>query len=135
MSGVRTTCRQPGIRGGKVIRSEALNGVQLGCFSGRIVSKENSDAEGKQAGDGEHLRGQPGGEFEELFDGGGGKQPREHSQYTSQQAEGNRFAQKLQLDVPLGCSHRQTDSNLARPLGDRYQHDIHNSDAPDQQGQ
>ena len=61
------------------------------------------------------------------------KDPCQHPQYTSQHAESNRFAEKLQLDIPFGSSNGEADSDLPSPLGDRHQHDIHDSDPAYQQ--
>ena len=51
--------------------AKTLNGVQLRCFSGGIVPKDNSDAGGKQAANSENFGRQLGRKFEELFDNRG----------------------------------------------------------------
>jgi hypothetical protein len=59
--------------GARSFVAKPLNGIQLGCLSGGIIAKENSDAGGEQAADGKHLWRQLGGKFEEVLDDSGRK--------------------------------------------------------------
>ena len=43
------------------------------------------------------------------------------------------FAEKLQLDRLFGRSHRHANSDLARALGHRNQHHVHDADSTDDQ--
>ena len=99
--------------------AKTVNGIQLRCLSSGIIPKKNADAGGKQSTNGEHLWRQLGRKFEELFDDSSRKDTCQQAQHSSQHAECNRLAEKLQLDIPFGSSHCQTNSNLASPLGDR----------------
>ncbi len=45
----------------------------------------------------------------------------------------NTASVKLQQNLQAACAQRHSQSDLARPLGDRDQQDVHDSDAADQQ--
>ena len=49
-------------------------------------------------------------------------------------AEGDGLGQKLHEDVPAMRAHGRADADLAGPLGHAHEHDIHDADAADEQG-
>ncbi len=51
----------------------------------------------------------------------------------AEQAEHERFQQKLQQDVVALGADRLADADLACPLRDRHEHDVHDADAADEQ--
>ena len=51
----------------------------------------------------------------------------------AEQAERDRFDQELKEDVPPRRAERLADADLARALGDRDEHDVHDADAADEQ--
>ena len=58
-----------------------------------------------------------------------GDQPADNNaDHASQQAENHGFDQELQQDIPPACPDRLAQADLARALGDRGQHDIHDAD-------
>ncbi len=57
-----------------------------------------------------------------------------HTENATDIAQNYRFQQKLQQDVSLLCAQRFPNSDLARPLGHRDKHNVHNADAGNDQG-
>ncbi len=51
----------------------------------------------------------------------------------AEQAEHDGFDQELQQHVAAAGADGQAQADLARPLGDRHQHDVHDADAADEQ--
>ena len=48
-------------------------------------------------------------------------------------AQGHRLDQELKQDVAAAGADRHADADLARPLGDADEHDVHDADAADEQ--
>ncbi len=57
------------------------------------------------------------------------------SEDSAYECDGESFGQKLQEDVPAARAERFLDSNLARALRHRDQHDVHEADAADSKSQ
>ena len=53
--------------------------------------------------------------------------------HAAEQAEHDRLDQELQQDVRASGAERFANADLARPLGDRHEHDVHDADAADEQ--
>src|SRR5256886_6154943 len=53
-----------------------------------------------------------------------------HADHAAQQAQHQRFDQELEHDVEPRGPERFADADLARALGDRHEHDVHDPDAP-----
>ena len=58
----------------------------------------------------------------------------EHPEQTTEEGDGHRLDEELDQDVRLAGADRLADADLARPFGHRYQHDVHDADAADQEG-
>src|SRR2546429_30983 len=84
-----------------------------------------AEDEGKQNGEGRDQRIPVG----QLRQHDGAARAEYHADHTAQQAEHQRFDQELEQDVEPGGAERLADADLAGALGDRHQHDVHDSDA------
>ena len=49
-------------------------------------------------------------------------------------ADQDGLEEKLQPDIPLSCSHGASNADFPEALCDRSQHDVHDPNAPDDQG-
>src|SRR5512139_1380695 len=77
-----------------------------------------------------------GGYFrDEVADGKADPGCDRHPKRTSEGRKQRSLEQELGDDVAARGSHRLPDANLACPLGDRHQHDVHDSDPADQQAE
>ena len=57
--------------------------------------------------------------------------PDQDAEHASRHAQHDRLDEELDEDVALARADRQADADLARPLGDADQHDVHHADAAD----
>src|SRR5262249_25015005 len=53
----------------------------------------------------------------------------EDANQSAHQTQNQRFREELQTDIIRPCADSHSNADFARPLGDGYQHDIHDSDA------
>src|SRR5256885_16628399 len=70
----------------------------------------------------------------ESLDGGAETAADENSRPTPGDADEHRLAQKLQQDVPPRSADRAADADLPDALQHRREHDVHDADAADDQG-
>ncbi len=129
--------------------TEGLDRVHVGGLAGGIDAEEDADAQRDDEREHDGPHGDAGVESlhnfrqqvrreqsqsaahasEQWADG-------EAEQNTEQAAAGGEhdgFDQELLHDVLSGCSQRSPDADLAGPLGNCRQHDVHDADAADQQ--
>ena len=63
----------------------------------------------------------------------GAKRAEQNADHPPDQAQHERFDQELEQDIESGGAERLAHADLARPLGYRHQHDVHDADAAHQQ--
>src|SRR6202044_3809168 len=72
-------------------------------------------------------------QFQCRTDCGRSAQTYEHAQHASERAHHDGFDEELQKHVALAGADGEPDSDLARSLGHRHQHDVHDADSSDKQ--
>ena len=71
--------------------------------------------------------------FQEQADRSSAQVAERDADGTAESGERDRLDQELDQHIVTACADRFTDANLARPLRDRHEHDVHNADAADEQ--
>ena len=114
--------------------TQCFDGSQAGSAPGGVKAEDEANG-GSESGCKQHGQGID-DQFEiQSFGGGQGHEHAEdNAQETAQQAEGDRFEQELGQDVPFERADGLADADLAGALGDADQHDVHDADAADKQG-
>ena len=112
---------------------ERLDGVEAGGAAGREIAEDDADRRREQEGDGDDLRVDDQRHLEEL--GGDRRQAEaeEDADDAAEQRQHHRLDQELHQHLAGFGADRQADADLARALGHRDQHDVHDADAADQQ--
>jgi hypothetical protein len=102
-------------------------------FSGRIEAEEDADTGGDGEGDQHRAAGDDDHHVGQRVD----QQRAADAEDEADQAAGDRdhhgLEQELREDVALAGADGHADADLARPLGDRDEHDVHDADAADEQ--
>src|SRR5271154_1099817 len=114
--------------------TEAIDGVEVGCHSCRIIAEEQPHADGdreanrhpqirNRCGNGRHQRTHQRG-----YDG-----PDQDAESATDEGEDYGFQQKLQTYIPAASADSLAYSYFLRALGHGYEHHVHHSYATDQQ--
>src|SRR5438270_7545885 len=113
--------------------TDRLDGIQLRGLHSRINAEQKTDADRnpKRHADtgGRHHGGPPRGLGDDLRQG----KPKKNTDQSSHDRNEDGLCQELTNDVGLACADRATNSDLARAFQHRREHDVHDSDAADQQ--
>ena len=114
--------------------AEGLDGVELGGLVGGEESEYQSDGYGYAEGGGHHPGFDDHGHALAIFHEDGHAPGEQDAGDASAEAEGDRFDEELDKDVPAASSDRDADADLACALGDGDQHDVHDPYAADDEG-
>jgi len=110
------------------------DGVEPRGLPGRVHPEEEAHGHG-QAESRYHCRGDDEGDG--AYDAGdppGRTKAQSHPHESPGKAQKHRLGEELAQDVARPGSHRHADAYLPGALGDRDQHDVHDSDSPHQEG-
>ena len=123
-----------------LIISERFDGVQAGGTAGRQEAEQDADAAGDAHGDGRRVR--RGGDVQgdvrqdirkDLVDDGRDDVAQHNAEAAAQRRCDAGLHDELGQDGALLCAQCLADTDLTGALGDRHQHDVHDTDAADQQ--
>src|SRR5678815_2505907 len=125
------TARRP--RGARLLVPQRLNWIERGRFPRRVVPEEHTDRRRESHGDchgGYRRRRCPPGEVAEQRRTGVADEEPDH---TTQHAHRHALDEELRQHVRAARADCHADPDLARPLGHRHEHDVHDADAADDQ--
>ena len=110
---------------------QGFDGVEFGCFPGRVDAEEEADADGEAEGDDDRCRRDDCLEEARLGDSQGDADAAGDAQEAADDADDDGFDEKLHHDVLEGRAQGFTDADFPRPFGDGDHHDVHDADAAD----
>ena len=114
--------------------AQGFDGVEAGSFPGGIKTENDADGSGDRDG-GEHAFGTG---FDRPLEMGlhhqSGTASEQDPDDTADQTQQDRFNQKLLEDVAGTCADGHAQADLARAFGHGDQHDVHDADAADHEG-
>ena len=119
--------------------TQCFHGFKARSPVGGINTKEQTDCRGKDCRKQDRIQSNHGGKSCATRHGDPsddeGDQPSKHdADDAADQAEQGRLGQKLDQNVPSPGPERLAQTDLARPLGNGDEHDVHDADAAHQQG-
>ena len=114
-------------------RSAAI-GSSLRRAPGGQEAEDRADGDARRDGD---ARATPAlgiiGDDEDAADADRDRAADDDAEDAADHRQDDRLDEELHEDVPLARADRHADADLARPLGDAHEHDVHDADAADEQ--
>src|SRR5688572_18614847 len=111
--------------------AQGFDGIQPGGFEGRIPAGAYPDCAREGECHGNCRRGDQGRPSEKIGNYFGGTYPGGDSQGSAQNGKDHSLRQELKLYVAARGTYGHANSDLACTLGNGNEHDIHDSDSPD----
>src|SRR5207244_4850816 len=109
--------------------AECGDRIQTRRAARRVEAEEDADGARDQEGTRGRRRGEERRPLREVRDQPRRADAEDDAGRAAHQAERGRLDQELEQDVPAPRPHREPDADLARALGHRHQHDVHDADA------
>src|SRR5688500_7971869 len=131
--GLRTLTRNPQSAIVSFI-PQCQNGVQARCPSRRPDAKDNAYRSREEEGKPYRHRRDIGVPVYRLPQDGGRAHAEDHADQPAEQAQNDCFDQELEEDVDARGTERLSHADLARSLRHRDEHDVHDPDPADEQG-
>src|ERR1039458_248341 len=110
--------------------SERFDGVEERGLPRGIISEEHADGDREERGQHDGFERELHRPAERAADDGA-HDAEQHTADATHEAEHHRLRQELELDGALRRADRHADADLARALGDRDEHHVHDPDASD----
>ena len=110
---------------------QGFDGVEFGCFPGRVDAEEEADADGEAEGDDDRCCRDDCLEEARLGDSQGDADAAGDAQEAADDADDDGFDEELHHDVLEGRAQGFTDADFPRPFSDGDHHDVHDADAAD----
>src|SRR5207253_10189316 len=118
----------------RLLGAQCFDRVEARGLARRVEAEEDPDGRREAEGEHDRLRGDERAPLREVADRLGAGHAERDAHDAADQRERDGLDQELQKDVTPACADRHAQTDLARALGDGYQHDVHDADASDQQG-
>src|SRR3989442_6445374 len=129
------TASCPPLRTPTLLVTERFDRIQPRSLAGRIEAEEDPDAGGEAEGEHDGFRRDEGAPLGEVTDRARAAEAERDAGDPADQRERDGLDQELEQDVTPPGADRHPQADLARPLRDRDQHDVHDTDATDEQGE
>src|SRR5688572_10890802 len=114
--------------------AKGVDRVELGGFTGGIEAEENSDRNAGEEGDENPVGGDEGRPAEIHGDKFRAKDAKADPDRAAEDTEGDSFGKKLQKDIVTAGAHGKTHTDFAGAFGHAHEHDVHDTDAADEEG-
>ena len=112
---------------------QRVDRVEAGAAQRREEAEAQADRRGKTDGQQDHRGARAERDRQRVGRRAGQPEAERDADQPAEQRQHRRLDQELHEDVPLMRADGQPDADLARALGHRDQHDVHDADAADQQ--